>query len=156
MYNKIILIGRLTADPEIRYTGNGTPVAKFTLACTRPFQNQNGERETDFIDVVTWSGLAETCSNYTKKGYMVTVEGRLQIRSYDDKQGIRRKAAEVVADGIRFLDRGKNGNATTNSNATTATTNGTHAGHQSVGQQTNSQPEDEFSEIPFADDDLPF
>jgi single-strand DNA-binding protein len=106
MLNQVVLIGRLTQDPELRYTpGNGVPVATFTLAVDRPFANQQGERETDFINIVTWRKLAETIANYLKKGRLVAVTGRLQVRSYDDSQGIRRKTAEIVADNVRFLDR---------------------------------------------------
>lgn len=102
--NRIILIGRLTADPELKYTAAGVPVARFTLAVDRPYVKEGGERETDFIDVVTWRGLAETCAKHLGKGRLAAVEGRLQIRTYDDSQGIRRKAAEVMADSVRFLD----------------------------------------------------
>lgn len=139
MYNKIILIGRLTADPEQRFTSSGVATTKFTLAVNRSFNNRQGERETDFIDVVTWRGLAETCSNYLKKGYMVAVDGRLQIRSYEDNQGIRRKAAEVIADTVRFLDRGRE------SGQGAAKPGDRYAGG-----------DDEFSEVPFTEDDLPF
>lgn len=108
MLNQVVLIGRLTRDPELRYTaGSGVPVATFTLAVDRPFANQQGERETDFINIVTWRKLAENCANHLKKGRLVAVTGRLQIRSYDDSQGIRRKASEVVADNVRFLEWGK-------------------------------------------------
>ncbi|GAB6159112.1 single-stranded DNA-binding protein [Desulfotomaculum varum] len=104
MLNKVILIGRLTRDPELRYTTNGIAVAKMTLAVDRPQFNKEKEKEADFIDVVVWQKQAEVCANNLGKGRLVAVEGRLQIRSYDDSQGIRRKAAEVVADNIRFLD----------------------------------------------------
>lgn len=105
MLNLVVLIGRLTRDPELRYTpGNGTAVATFTLAVDRPFTNKQGEREADFIRIVTWDKLAETCANYLQKGRLVAVTGRLQIRSYDDREGIRRKAAEVVARDVRFLE----------------------------------------------------
>lgn len=104
MLNKIILIGRLVADPQLRYTQNGIAVTNFTLAVDRPFTSQGGEKETDFIDIVTWRKQAETCANHLNKGRLVAIEGRLQIRSYDDRDGIRRKAAEVVADQVRFLD----------------------------------------------------
>jgi len=108
MLNQVVLIGRLTRDPELRYTpGNGVPVATFTLAVDRPFTNQQGDREADFINIVTWRKLAENCANYLKKGSLAAVTGRLQIRSYDDNQGIRRKTSEVVADDVRFLDRGR-------------------------------------------------
>ena len=106
MYNRIILIGRLTRDPELRYVPSGAPVASFTLAVDRPFRDQQGNRETDFIDVVAWRKLAEQVSQYMSKGRMVAVEGRLQIRSYETQDGQKRKVAEVVADGVRFLDRG--------------------------------------------------
>jgi single-strand DNA-binding protein len=109
MYNRIILIGRLTRDPELRYVPSGAPVASFSLAVDRPFQNQQGNRETDFIDVVAWRKLAEQVSQYMSKGRMVAVEGRLQIRSYETQDGQKRKVAEVVADGIRFLDRARPG-----------------------------------------------
>ncbi len=107
MLNRIILIGRLTADPQLRYTKNGNAVTNFTLAVNKSFVGQDGEPGADFIDVVVWRKLAETCANHLHKGRLVAVEGRLEIRSYDDQQGIRRKAAEVVADNVRFLDWGK-------------------------------------------------
>ncbi len=107
MYNRIILIGRLTRDPELRYVPSGAPVASFTLAVDRPFRDQQGNRETDFIDVVAWRKLAEQVSQYMSKGRMVAVEGRLQIRSYETQDGQKRKVAEVVADGVRFLDRAR-------------------------------------------------
>lgn len=107
MLNKIILIGRLTADPQLRYTTNGNAVTNFTLAVNKSFVGQDGERGADFIDVVVWRKLAEACANHLAKGRLAAVEGRLEIRSYEDQQGVRRKAAEVVADNVRFLDWGK-------------------------------------------------
>lgn len=103
--NRIILIGRLTRDPELRYVPSGQPVASFTLAVDRPFTNQAGERETDFIDVVAWRKLADQVAQHLTKGRLVAVEGRLQIRSYETQEGQKRKVAEVVADAVRFLDR---------------------------------------------------
>jgi single-strand DNA-binding protein len=97
----------LTADPQLRYTKNGNAVTNFTLAVNKSFVGQDGERGVDFINIVVWRKLAETCANHLHKGRLVAVEGRLEIRSYDDQQGIRRKAAEVVADNVRFLDRDK-------------------------------------------------
>ncbi len=106
MLNQVVLIGRLTHDPELRYTaGSGVPVATFQIAVDRPFTNQQGERETDFIRIVTWRKQAENCANYLKKGSLCAASGRLQIRSFDDSQGVRRKVAEVVASDVRFLDR---------------------------------------------------
>ena len=104
MLNMVILIGRLTRDPELRYTPNGHPVASFTVAVDRPFRGQNGEKQTDFIDVVTWRKIAEQVTQSLGKGRMVAVEGRLQIRSYDDRNGVRRKASEIVANLVKFLD----------------------------------------------------
>lgn len=105
MLNRIILIGRLTRDPELRYVPSGQPVASFTLAVDRPFVNQQGERATDFIDIVAWRRLAEQVTQHLSKGRLVAVEGRLQIRSYETQDGQKRKVAEVVADAVRFLDR---------------------------------------------------
>ena len=104
MLNKIILMGRLTRDPELRSTPQGTPVATFTLAVDRDFKAQNGQKETDFIDIVAWRSTAEFVSKYFTKGRMAVVEGRLQIREYTDKDGNKRRIAEVVADNVYFGD----------------------------------------------------
>ena len=103
--NRVILIGRLTRDPELRYTPNGTAVASFTLAVDRFRTNAQGEREADFIPIVVWQKQAENCANYLGKGSLAAVDGRMQVRSYDDKDGIRRWVTEVIADTVRFLDR---------------------------------------------------
>ena len=107
MLNRIILIGRLTRDPEMRYTPQAVPVASFSLAVDRPFANQQGQREADFIDCVAWRKLGETVGNHLTKGRLVAVEGRLQIRSYDAQDGSKRRVAEVVCDNVRFLDKAK-------------------------------------------------
>jgi single-strand DNA-binding protein len=105
MLNQVVLIGRLTRDPSLEYTkGEGVPVSNFTLAVDRPFTNAQGEREADFIDIVTWRKLAENCANYLQKGSLCAVTGRLQIRSYEDSKGVKRKAATIEADNVRFLD----------------------------------------------------
>lgn len=105
--NHIVLIGRLTRDPELRYTPNGVAVASFDLAVDRPTTNQQGQRETDFIRIVTWQKQAEVVANYLKKGRLVAVEGRLQIRNYETQDGQKRKAAEVVANRVQFLERAR-------------------------------------------------
>jgi single-strand DNA-binding protein len=138
MLNKVILIGRLTRDPELRHTASGLPVASFTLAVDRQFANRQGEREADFIDIVVWQKLAETCANYLGKGRLVAVEGRLQLRSYDDKQGIRRKVAEVVANDVRFLDSAKD------------------ARGSAPGGYKTAEGEQFASEISFNEEDIPF
>lgn len=104
MLNKIIIMGRLTRDPEMRHTQNGTAVASLTLACDRDFKPKNGEKETDFIDVVVWGKTAEFAANYFNKGRMAIVEGRLQVRGWQDKDGNKRKSTEVVADRMYFGD----------------------------------------------------
>lgn len=104
MLNKIIIMGRLTRDPELRRTGNGTAVTSFSLACDRDFKSQSGEKETDFIEVVAWKNTAEFVSKYFSKGRMAVVEGRLQIRDWTDKAGNKRTTAEVVADNVYFAD----------------------------------------------------
>ena len=109
MLNRIVIMGRLTRDPELRRTQNGTAVASFSLAVDRDFKNQNGEKETDFIDVVAWRNSAEFVSRYFTKGRMAVVEGRLQIRPWEDRQGNKRRSAEVVADNVYFGDSKKDG-----------------------------------------------
>lgn len=104
MLNKIILMGRLTRDPELRRTQSGTAVTSFSLAVDRDFKSQNGEKETDFIDIVAWRNTAEFVSKYFSKGRMAVVEGRLQLRDWTDKEGIKRRAAEVIADNVYFGD----------------------------------------------------
>ncbi|MGI6587973.1 MAG: single-stranded DNA-binding protein [Peptococcia bacterium] len=131
MLNRAILIGRLTKDPELRYTPNGVAVASFTLAVNRSFLNQQGEREADFIPIVVWRKQAENCANYIGKGSLVAVEGRIQVRTYDAKDGQRRWVTEVIADNVRFLDKRENNNNT--------------QGIGSVG-----------SEVEFTEDDIPF
>lgn len=102
MLNKIIVMGRLTRNPELRKTTTDTSVASFTLAVDRDRKNQSGEKETDFLDIVAWRGTAEFVSKYFTKGKMAVVEGRLQIRDWTDKDGNKRKAAEIVADNVYF------------------------------------------------------
>lgn len=104
MLNKIIIMGRLTRDPELRRTGSGTAVTSFSLASDRDFKGQNGEKETDFIDIVAWRTTAEFVSKYFTKGRMAIVEGRLQLRDWTDKEGNKRRSAEVVADNVYFGD----------------------------------------------------
>jgi single-strand DNA-binding protein len=112
MLNKVVLIGRLTRDPEVRTTANNISVATFTLAVDRSYTNQQGEREADFIPIVVWRNLAETCGRYLTKGRLVAVSGRLQVRSYEGNDGQRRYVTEVVGDEVQFLERNPNtGNA---------------------------------------------
>lgn len=114
MLNRVILIGRLTQDPELRYTQNGTAVASFTVAVNRKFKRD----EADFVPVVVWNKAAENCANYLGKGRLVAVEGRLQIRSYEAQDGQRRRVTEVVADEVKFLDRA--GTSSSNSTPTSS------------------------------------
>ena len=155
MLNRVILIGRLTADPELRYTNSGTAVASFTLAVDRARTGQNGERETDFIAIVVWQKQAELCAQYLRKGRLAAVDGRLQIRSYENREGQKVRVSEVVAESVRFLDRGNDtGSGTSNGAPRPAN------GQASNGAKSNASYEDD----PFADDtsllelsdDLPF
>ncbi|WP_067924026.1 single-stranded DNA-binding protein [Alicyclobacillus shizuokensis] len=116
MLNRVVLIGRLTADPELRYTNSGTAVASFTLAVDRPRTNQNGETETDFIPIVVWSKMAENCAQYLRKGRLAAVDGRIQVRSYENREGQRVRVTEVIAENVRFLDRAETSNPTDSSN----------------------------------------
>lgn len=117
MLNHIVLIGRLTRDPELRYTPSGKAVATIGLAVDRGTTNPQGEKETDFIDVVVWERQAETVANYLQKGRLVAVQGRLQIRKYETQEGQRREKAEVVASQVRFLDRAQEGGSSPGGNA---------------------------------------
>ncbi len=130
MFNQVTIVGRFTRDPELTYTKDGIAVCNFTLAVQRSFRNAQGEFDADFIPVTAWRKQAENCANFLGKGRLVAVEGRLQIRSYDDQNGIRRKAAEVVADQVRFLDRARDGSSPDE---------GMSAG----------PPEPEFDDVPF-------
>ena len=104
MLNKVIAMGRLAADVELKATGSGVSVCSFSIACDRDFKAQDGTRETDWLDCVAWRGTAEFISKYFSKGRMIAVEGRLQTRTYEDKQGNKRKATELVVDNAYFGD----------------------------------------------------
>ena len=111
MLNKCMVIGHLGADPEMRYTANGSAVTTFRVATSRNFTDGSGERreETEWFRVVTWNRLAETCAQYLTKGRLVYVEGRLQTRQWDDQQGQRRYTTELIAETVRFLGGGRDG-----------------------------------------------
>lgn len=111
MLNRWIGIGRLVRDPELRYTPNGVATTTFTLAIDRPYKNQSGGTEADFIQIVAWRQLAEICAEYLRKGALTAVEGRIQIRSYDNNEGRKVYVTEVVADNVRFLERKNSGQA---------------------------------------------
>jgi single-strand DNA-binding protein len=146
MLNRVILIGRLTRDPELRYTPNGVAVTSFSLAVDRPFSNQQGEREADFINVVTWRQLAETCANYLRKGRLTAVEGRIQVRNYENNEGRKVYVTEVVADNVRFLEStGTGSNQRNNDND-----------RNSKGSRFDDPFADDGRPIDISDDDLPF
>ncbi|HHX31803.1 MAG TPA: single-stranded DNA-binding protein [Bacteroidales bacterium] len=111
MLNKVALTGRMTKDPELRYLGNGTPVASFTLAVDRVFKNKDGNREADFINIRVWRKQAENVAQYTGKGSLVAVAGRIQTRNYENKEGKRVYITEVVADEVHFLSTNKSNRA---------------------------------------------
>ncbi len=134
MLNRIIVMGRLTRDPELRRTNSGTAVTSFSLAVDRDFKSLSGEKETDFIDVVAWRNTAEFVSKYFSKGRMAVVEGRLQLRDWTDKEGNKRRSAEIVADSVYFGDFKRDG--------------GDNPGYAPA-------PSGDFAEVE-ADGDLPF
>lgn len=107
MLNRVVLVGRMTKDPELRRTGNGTAVTSFTLAVNRTFTDQNGERQADFIPCVIWNKGAENTARYCGKGSLVGVDGRLQVRSYQDNNGQNRYATEVICESVQFLETKK-------------------------------------------------
>ena len=148
MLNKIFIMGRLTRDPELRRTNSGTAVTSFTLAVDRDFKNADGTKETDFVDCVVWRQTAEFVSKYFEKGRMAVVEGRLQMREWQDKDGHKRRNAEVVADNVYFGDSKKEyggdyGGAPV-------------GGYKAAGKAVDVEPgEGEFAEIED-EEDLPF
>ena len=150
MLNKIILMGRLTRDPELRRTQSGTPVTSFSLAVDRDFKSQSGEKETDFIDIVAWRGTAEFVSKYFTKGRMAVVEGRLQIRDWTDRDGGKRRSAEVIADNVYFGDSKREGG----SDYSPAPAYGTPA--PSRGYAAPAGGQSDFAEIGEEDGELPF
>ncbi|MDO7906175.1 single-stranded DNA-binding protein [Paenibacillus sp. JX-17] len=162
MLNRVILIGRLTKDPELRYTPSGVAVTQFTLAVDRPFTAQGGEREADFIPVVTWRQLAETCANYLRKGRLTAVEGRIQVRNYENNEGKRVYVTEVIADNVRFLEsnRDNNGGNSGSGSSTREEPSYGGGGRGNNNFQRNNNNQDPFSDdgkpIDISDDDLPF
>lgn len=152
MLNKIFIMGRLTRDPELRRTQNGTAVTSFTMAVDRDFKNADGTKDTDFIDVVAWRNTAEFVSKYFSKGRMAVVEGRLQLRDWTDKDGNKRRSAEVVADNLYFgdsrRDNGGEGGSYTGGNSGYSAPAGGYAAP--VGGASG------FAEIDEEDGDLPF
>ena len=149
MLNKVFIMGRLTRDPELRRTQNGTPVTSFSLAVDRDFKSQGGEKETDFIDVVAWRSTAEFVAKYFTKGRMAIVEGRLQIRDWTDKDGGKRRSAEVVAENVYFGDS-KRDSAGDYSAAPAYGAPAHHASAAPMGGQSD------FAEIGEEDGELPF
>lgn len=151
MLNKVILIGRLTRDPDLRYPSSNVPVANFTIAVSRSFTNQNGEREADFVNIIAWRKLAEVVKNYTTKGSLVAVDGRIQTRSYTASDNTKRYVTEVVAEEVKFLSPRSQG--TNNSSE-----------YNGDSYETNSAPTVNIEEDPYEQfgndieitDDLPF
>src|SRR5690625_2484325 len=148
MLNRVVLVGRLTKDPELKYTASGVAVANFTIACNRPYKNQQGENEADFINCVAWRKPAENLANYMKKGGLIGVDGRIQTRSYEGQDGKMVYVTEVVAESIQFLEsRQQSGN--------------TGKSQQQIQAYNNevkkaSAFENEGSQIDIDDDSLPF
>lgn len=156
MINNLTLVGRLTKDPDLKYTGNGTAVATFTLAVNRNFTNQSGEREADFINCVIWRKPAETLANYAKKGVLIGVTGRIQTRSYDNQQGQKVYVTEVIADNFQLLES-KNSNSGQNTQGGGVSNSQTN-NYTRNQQNRNNDESDPFvnSSIAITDDDLPF
>ena len=171
MLNRIIIMGRLTRDPELRHTQTGTAVASFRLAVDRDFKDKStGERSTDWIDVVAWRATAEFVSRYFTKGRMAVVEGRLQIRDWTDKDGGKRRSAEIVADNVYFGDSKRDGDGGYQSSGY-ASGGGYSGGYASGGYASPAAPAapaapsgygapsmggDQFAELSDDDGELPF
>ena len=159
--NKVILIGRLTRDPELRYTSSNVATCTFSLAVDRTFTNQNGEREADFINIVVWRKQAENVKNYLTQGSQVAVEGRIQTRTYDDQNGQKRYVTEVIADNVEFL--GSKNSSTNSNNMSGSSKNAEPTPYdfgdapEPKGTDIDSNPFADFgSSIEISDDELPF
>lgn len=156
MINNVVLVGRLTKDPDLRYTQSGTAVANFTLAVNRTFTNQGGEREADFINCVIWRKAAENLANMVGKGAQIGVTGRIQTRNYENKEGQRVFVVEVVAENFQMLESRNKQNGQNNANTGASNNNANeHSRNQQNSTQSNTDP---FggSSIDVTDDDLPF
>lgn len=148
--NQVVLIGRLTKDPELRYTPSGVAVTQFTLAIDRPFTNQGGEKEADFIPIVVWKTVAENVANYVKKGHQVAVTGRIQVRSYENNEGRRVYVTEVIGQNVQFLTTQSNGSPSQNASKQ----NGGNSQNSQTGTNRGTNPAGDAWDI--SDDDLPF
>lgn len=156
MINNVVLVGRLTKDPDLKYTSNGTAVVTFTLAVNRNFTSADGTREADFINCVIWRKPAETLANYARKGTLLGVTGRIQTRSYDNQQGQRVFVTEVVADNFQLLESKK---ADSSQNTQDSGVSNSQANNYTHNQQnSNNDESDPFgnSSIDISDDSLPF
>ena len=150
MLNHITIMGRLTRDPELRRTGSGIAVASFTLAVDRDFgKNENGEKETDFIDCVAWRQTGEFVAKYFAKGRMAVVSGRLQIRPWTDKDGNKRRTAEVVADNVYFADSKREGESTGASYSAPAGGFGGYAAPAASPASDFAMLDDDDAQLPF-------
>lgn len=148
MINNVTLVGRLTRDPDLRYTGSGIAVGSFTIAAERPFPNASGEKETDFINCVVWRKAAENLSTYTGKGSLIGLTGRIQTRSYDGNDGKKVYITEVVAENIKYLEPKK-----TNESHSSSSQNDYS---QNTQDATKNTFEKNDGSIDISDDDLPF
>ena len=163
--NKVILIGRLTKDPELRTIASGNATTSFTIAVNRNFTNQNGEREADFINCVAWRKQAENVAKYCTKGSQVAVEGRIHTRSYDAQDGTKRYVTEVVADNVTFLGSRASGSQISESSSNTSSYTANSAVSNNTGMVNNDIVTSDLDMDPYAamgnevslsDDDLPF
>ena len=158
--NRVVLIGRLTKDPELRYTsGSNAAVCNFTIAVDRTFQGQNGEREADFIPVVVWNKQAENVKNYLTKGSQVAVEGRIQVRNYDDQNGQKRYVTEVIANSVEFLGSKNSNNAKESNDSSSKEPTPYDFTDDSSAKSTSvdTNPFADFGQnIEISDDELPF
>ncbi|MFD0050645.1 single-stranded DNA-binding protein [Actinomycetes bacterium NPDC127524] len=173
MMNRVILVGRLTKDPELRYTPNGVPVATFTLAVNRAFTNQQGEREADFINCVVWRKPAENVANFLKKGSLAGVDGRVQTRNYEGQDGKRVYVTEILAESVQFLEprsssAGERNDGGSYGNQKSYNNDNPFGQNQNQNQRNNNNNNNNYTRVdddPFAsdgktidisDDDLPF
>src|SRR5690625_2132839 len=157
MLNRVVLVGRLTKDPDLRYTPNGVAVANFTIAVNRPFTNQQGNREADFLNCVVLRRPAEHLANYMKKGSMIGVDGRVQTRTFEGQDGKSVFVTEIVADSVQFLEsKGSSQGRGEDPSGFQQTQNQNQFQNQNQNQNTDNPFKDNGEPIDISDDDLPF
>ena len=156
MINRVVLVGRITKDPELRYTNSNLPFVNFTVAVNRTYANQNGEREADFVQCTIWRKQAENLAKFVSKGKLIGVEGKIQTRTYDDANGVKKYITEVLCDSVQFLEpKSQNQSGYSGQQQSNQNQNQNNQYNQER-QNYNNQRQESTPSIDVSEDDLPF